>query len=230
MGASLMTRRRSVATPVLLLMAVTLVGSCGDDDGNDPNGALVFGTVVGNNQVGVPGQALPQGIAIQVLQGSNPAPAGVEVEFSTADGTITESSLTDGSGVATASWILPGGTDVEIYDAEVQIVGGQQRALTAFAVPADHGVITVQDDVFTPGQPNALTIGVGETVTWVWLDGAIGHNVSPLGTEPVQSGNLTDGPFTYSYAFNSSGNYVFYCEAHGTPGGTGMAGTVLVEP
>jgi plastocyanin len=85
--------------------------------------------------------------------------------------------------------------------------------------------VQVVDNQFTPRD---VTIIVDQAVTWEWGTTANAHNVSPSATEPARSGNLTTGPATYSHVFTVPGTYTYYCEAHGSPAGTGMAGTVTV--
>ena len=65
-------------------------------------------------------------------------------------------------------------------------------------------------------------------VTWGENTGG-SHNVTPSdGSFPPRSGEVQPGPNTYSYTFTAPGTYTYYCEAHGLPAGTGMAGTVTV--
>jgi plastocyanin len=47
--------------------------------------------------------------------------------------------------------------------------------------------------------------------------------------EPASSGVLAAGPKTYTYTFNAAGTYRYYCVAHGSRGGVGMSGTVVVQ-
>jgi plastocyanin len=79
--------------------------------------------------------------------------------------------------------------------------------------------------------PSALVVPVGTTVTWEWVDPNIGHNVVPDdGSTPAPSGSLVSGPHTYRYTFNTPGTFRYHCQAHGSPNGVGMSGTVTVVP
>ena len=48
-------------------------------------------------------------------------------------------------------------------------------------------------------------------------------------SRPPRSGNIADGPRTYSFTFTTAGVYHYHCENHGQAGGIGMAGTVTVN-
>ncbi|HEU5041407.1 MAG TPA: plastocyanin/azurin family copper-binding protein, partial [Gemmatimonadales bacterium] len=86
--------------------------------------------------------------------------------------------------------------------------------------------VQVLDNQFSP---RAMTITVGKTVSWVWAGAGNAHNVAPAdGLVPSQSGPPVAGPHTYVYTFTTPGVYTYYCEAHGLPSGTGMAGTITV--
>jgi plastocyanin len=75
-----------------------------------------------------------------------------------------------------------------------------------------------------------VTIQVGQTVKWNWPSGSLQHNVVPDGDDPAPSGPLANGPEEYSFTFTSAGTFAFYCANHGGPGGSGMSGTVTVNP
>lgn len=86
----------------------------------------------------------------------------------------------------------------------------------------------VQDDI---------TINVGDTVRWT-NNGQLNHTVTssegpgdifnsddefplPTGMEPGD---------VFEFTFTEEGDFPYFCEFHGTPGGVGMAGTITVEP
>jgi plastocyanin len=101
-------------------------------------------------------------------------------------------------------------------------------ALTLIAAPAqaaDQTVRATQNNTFTP---NTVTISPGDTVTWV-NDGGI-HNVK------FDDGSFEEPSspsFTWSSnprrTFEAAGEYRYFCEQHGSTGGVGMAGRVIVE-
>jgi plastocyanin len=69
--------------------------------------------------------------------------------------------------------------------------------------------------------PATITVPVGTTVTWT-------HNDSPLHTVSSRdalfdSGNLSRGA-TFSYAFEQSGTFEYYCKIHPY-----MTGKIIVE-
>jgi plastocyanin len=82
-------------------------------------------------------------------------------------------------------------------------------------------------EVIITGRPStwsidAVTVGVGSTVTWTWADNIHVHNVTVpglLGDVPVtKSGSR-------SLTFQQKGSYTFTCDAHPET----MTGTVLVR-
>lgn len=74
--------------------------------------------------------------------------------------------------------------------------------------------------------PTVVTIEPGQTVTWVRRDGF--HNVA-ADDGSYRSGAVSDSWDTFSHTFAAAGESLFHCEAHGSPGGGGMAGKVIVQ-
>ena len=75
-------------------------------------------------------------------------------------------------------------------------------------------------------QPQELTIAPGDTVVWTNTRGI--HNVvADNGT--FRSGPADSAPWTYSRTFGAAGEFGYYCEPHGGPGGSGMSGTITVQ-
>jgi plastocyanin len=75
--------------------------------------------------------------------------------------------------------------------------------------------VTIQDMAYTPA---TLTVGVGATVTWVWQDGAIAHDVKGDG---FKSKVISEG--TLSHRFTEPGTYTNPCTLH-----LNMTGTIEV--
>lgn len=68
-------------------------------------------------------------------------------------------------------------------------------------------------------KPAKLEVAVGETVTWVFDDGSISHNVVGDGLEsPLERSG------TYRYTFDEPGTYEYRCTIH-----RGMKGSVVVS-
>ena len=98
----------------------------------------------------------------------------------------------------------------------------------AAAIAADQAV-SARDDYFSP---TSVSILVGETVTW-HNAGTNPHNViaddgsfKVGGTPGTHS--PSPAPWTDSYTFNTPGTFRYYCSQHGTRGGVGMSGKVVV--
>lgn len=75
-------------------------------------------------------------------------------------------------------------------------------------------------------EPKALTIAVGDTVTWT-NEGQAPHTVT-ASDNSFDSGNMAPGA-TFSHTFDKAGTYAYYCKYHGKADGTGMAGTIVVQ-
>jgi plastocyanin len=72
--------------------------------------------------------------------------------------------------------------------------------------------VTIEDMAYTPA---TLTVPAGTTVTWVWRDGAIAHDVKGDGFKSkVQSQG------TFSHRFTQPGTYDYLCTLH--PNMTGV--------
>src|SRR5215831_10142824 len=81
------------------------------------------------------------------------------------------------------------------------------------------------DHVFSP---SSVTIHPGDTVRWTWAAGIFHSSTSGIPGAPNgiwDSGILSQGA-TFSYTFNSTGNFPYYCVIHGEC--CGMVGTVIV--
>ena len=74
--------------------------------------------------------------------------------------------------------------------------------------------------------PTVVTITPGQTVTWVRRSGF--HNVA-ADDGSYRSGAVSDSWQTFSHTFTNVGESLYHCEAHGGPGGVGMAGRVIVQ-
>jgi plastocyanin len=101
-------------------------------------------------------------------------------------------------------------------------------ALALSAAPAQAADQTVRATPQNTFTPNAVTVGVGDSVTWV-NDGGF-HNVKFDDGSFEQPG---EPAFSWSTnpkrTFNAPGEFRYYCEQHGASGGAGMAGRVIVE-
>ena len=74
--------------------------------------------------------------------------------------------------------------------------------------------------------PQIVFIQPGDTVTWTYAGGGMPHNVHA--DDNSYSNPLSGSPWTFSHTFPAAGTSRYYCELHGTPGGLGMAGSVVV--
>jgi plastocyanin len=65
--------------------------------------------------------------------------------------------------------------------------------------------------------PDKLTVPVGTTVTWVWRDGSVQHNVA---FADFKSKIITKGE--YKHTFAAAGTFDYICDVHPTT----MKGTI----
>jgi plastocyanin len=93
---------------------------------------------------------------------------------------------------------------------------GTSGASTTVPAAEDGGpTVAIQDLAYTPER---LTIQAGATVTWVWRDGAIAHDVKGDG---FKSEVITEG--TFRHRFTEPGTYDYVCTLH-----PNMTGTIEV--
>jgi plastocyanin len=78
--------------------------------------------------------------------------------------------------------------------------------------------VTLKNIMFHPGN---LSINRGDSVTWLWRDGSIKHNVTGSG---FHSRTQASGSFTVR--FTHSGTFKYRCTIHVSQG---MKGTIVVH-
>ena len=93
--------------------------------------------------------------------------------------------------------------------------GTDEASSAATAADTDGPTVTIEDLEFAP---ETLTAEAGGTVTWVWNDGAIDHDVAGDG---FKSEVMSEG--TFSHRFNEPGTYDYICNLH-----PNMTGTIEV--
>jgi plastocyanin len=85
-------------------------------------------------------------------------------------------------------------------------------------------VIAGLDDTFTP-----RTIEIEPGVTVNWENRGTAHNVKFEDGAFEQPADPTPTPWFVWRTFDREGEYRYYCENHGGPGGAGMSGTIFVS-
>jgi plastocyanin len=95
-------------------------------------------------------------------------------------------------------------------------------APTATAGTGGPASVTAIDSSFSPRE---ITVVVGTRVTWT-NSGNLPHTVTAENGS-FDSGILSTGD-TFAFTFNSIGRHAYYCTLHGTHGGEGMAGVIIV--
>jgi plastocyanin len=84
--------------------------------------------------------------------------------------------------------------------------------------------IILQENAF---HPDRLTVKAGTTVSWINKDPAF-HSIRS-DSDVFHSGMLAIGQM-FSFTFDETGTYPYYCEKNGGPDGTGMSGVITVVP
>lgn len=98
------------------------------------------------------------------------------------------------------------------------------------------GPVAAVQIVDTAFQPATLSVAVGTKVVWTET-GVEPHSVTAVNKafdsspecSPITPDKCLHKGDTFSYVFTHPGTYVYYCRVHGTPSGSGMAGTVTVK-
>ena len=96
--------------------------------------------------------------------------------------------------------------------------------------------VDVVDNSF---DPETLTVTAGDEVTWMSSgsnphtvtadDGSFDSSPDCDGFADSASGACMDEGESFSHTFDEPGTYPYYCKLHGSEGGGGMAGTIVVE-
>ncbi len=86
-------------------------------------------------------------------------------------------------------------------------------------------VVTVTSNQYTPAN---ITINLGDTVFFQWVNGnhpTVSDDNTTIPNFPMNSGNQTK-----IVVLSATGVVPYYCTAHGSAGGIGMAGVITVNP
>jgi plastocyanin len=100
-----------------------------------------------------------------------------------------------------SSFVLAG-----VFVLVLSACGTSDATNTESAAEVEGAAVTIEDLTFTP---ETVTIEAGESVTWVWKDGAIEHDVSGDG---FKSELISEGSFTHR--FEEPGTYDYVCTVH----------------
>jgi plastocyanin len=157
----------------------------------------------------------------------NPIP-GVPVEWSVDSGDATvqpESAVSDDQGIVRATVKLGSATGGR---SRIRASSDGLEGSPVEFVATARLYVFVEDNDFGPAE---VTVKAGTAVTWYWADAFGAHNIVPDVLEPTRSGDpVVVATKYYSYTFETPGDYRYYCQMHGMPGGHGMSGVVHVTP
>jgi plastocyanin len=217
-----------------LFGSILFAAGCGDSGGDtgptDPVTIEKAPSKSGDGQAGIVGLELPAPIRVLITRNGTPV-SNAAVTWSAQDGGAMTPSVTESGddGIAETAWILGPEDGTQTASASVEDGIGSPVSFSAEAVEDQPPLTTTVQVLDNQFSPKDVTILVGQTVTWVWGEGASAHNVAPTdGLVPSRSGEPVAAPHQYVYTFPAPGVYNYYCEVHGTPGGLGMVGSVTV--
>jgi plastocyanin len=212
--------------------------ACGEDQGPGQSPLVMEkpATKSGDQQTAPVSVALGNPLRVLITRDGEPV-EDVDVDWAAGQGgVLSQETQSDEAGIASVVWTLGPEQGNHATTATIDGAEGSPLTYTATATsgtgPPPGPTIQVLGGAGESNrfEPNLVTINVGQSVTWSWPEGAVGHNVVPDdGDNPIPSGPVTDGPETYSFTFNEPGSFRFFCLAHGGAGGVGMSGRVIVN-
>ena len=106
---------------------------------------------------------------------------------------------------------------------DVAVDEGQGAVQITAEIPGELAV-PIANFSFNPGE---LVIPVGTTLVWTNQDGAPHTATSDDG---VFGSDLLGNADAFSFTFDETGEFPYFCEIHGSAGGFGMAGSINVVP
>ena len=90
---------------------------------------------------------------------------------------------------------------------------------------AEPRTVTVNMDKFQ-FKGSSVTIQQGWTVEWINKEAP--RHTATGDDDSFNSGTMSQGD-TFTFTFNKTGRFPYYCRFHGDNGGVGMAGTIIVQ-
>jgi Cupredoxin-like domain len=102
--------------------------------------------------------------------------------------------------------LAPWGIGIPIFALGLALILPERR---------DEPTVTIEDIAFVP---EVIKVEAGDTVTWIWNDGAVAHDVAG---DDFRSEVMSEG--TFSYRFDEPGSYDYVSTLH-----PNMTGTIEV--
>jgi plastocyanin len=189
----------------------------------------------GDEQNGVINTALAQPLQAKVTDQFNNGIAGVDVEWSASNATLSATSVpTNASGISQVTATLGGTEGPASITASSEGLTGSPVTFNATATPVPvvptTATVRVANIEFssahnTTVNPAVDTVAVGGTVTWNWVN-TMGtqHSVQSTGSPSFTSSGV-QATGSYQFTFNTAGTYSYDCAVHGTA----MTGRVVVR-
>lgn len=172
----------------------------------------------GDNQMARTSQPLAQPFVLRVTASDNgPVPnLPVDWQVTVGGGALSATgTTTDADG--RASSILTLGSTPAANSASATAGGLATQTFNATATTPVGVTVNMQNFAFVaPGGGDAVTIMLGDTVTWVNLDGAphtAASTSTPTGGTSFDSGTMNQND-TFSYVPNARGAWIYFCAFH----------------
>jgi len=170
---------------------------------------------------------LPAPLSVMVLDVDGRPVPGVVVMWTVESGggaVIPVQSTTDANGIASTSDSV-GLSTIQRVSAAVDGVPSPASFNEAATSAPTSAAVSLQSLAFNPQNSVVQT---GGTVTWMWNDGAIGHNVKFNATDPTPhpADSPTQATGTETFTFTTVGSYAFFCSVHQAQGMTGKVTVV----
>lgn len=95
---------------------------------------------------------------------------------------------------------------------------------TPTETPDDGGEPTVVKVVDSSFDPADVSIAVGDTVVWDWVDTTLPHNVVADDATFSSGSSTADADTEFEFTFTEAGEFTYMCQVHGAA----MSGKVTV--
>lgn len=96
--------------------------------------------------------------------------------------------------------------------------GGNDESASSAPVPTQ--TVVLRDSLY---KPDNIAIEAGDTVTWVWEDGSVPHDVKST-DDDEKYGSKVQTTGTFTHTFERPGRFSYFCSLHPQ-----MRGTVRVS-
>ncbi len=181
----------------------------------------------GNGQSANLNTPLANPLQVKVSDAFDNGVAGATVSWQVTSGAATVSSaasVSNSQGIASVTLNLGAAVGPVAVQATAAGLTGSPLAFNATST----AIVQLRTGGGNRFDPTSLTVPVGTTVTFRWVDGD--HDVTSTGQPSFTSSGMPNlPPRDYQATFSAAGTYAYFCSVHGNPT-SGMRGTITVTP